>query len=102
MVSGPEEPGTYTASITKSGATASCTVTVEEPEPPPEIYPETYTVTYDANGGAGTMPADTAEQDTPFILLECGFAPPEGKKFAGWTIGGTTVQPIVCFTRIRV
>lgn len=98
MVSGPEEPETYTASITKSGATASCTVTVEEPEPPPE----TYTVTYDANGGTGTMHADTAEQDTPFILPECGFTPPEGKKFAGWHIGGTTVQPRVCFTRIRV
>lgn len=47
MVSGPEEPGTYIASITKSDATASCTVTVEEPEPPPvrpsrpSYYPST-------------------------------------------------------------
>ncbi|MBS5389819.1 MAG: S8 family serine peptidase [Anaerovoracaceae bacterium] len=53
-----------------------------KPEPP---YPLTYTVTFEANGGEGTMPPaeDIAGE---YVLPECGFTPPEGKIFAGWAL----------------
>lgn len=66
-------------------------MTVEEPEKPPE----TYVISYDANGGTGTMSVDTSEQDMPFILPECGFTPPEKKVFDAWAIGGADSEKAV-------
>ena len=42
------------------------------------------TVTYEPNGGTGTMPDATAFEGQPFTLPACGFTPPAGKAFAGW------------------
>ena len=60
---------------------------VREVEPP---EPETYTITYNSNGGTGTMAAGTAIKDVPFVLPACGFMAPEGKVFDTWHIGGTS------------
>ena len=50
---------------------------------------QTYAIIYDANGGAGTMPASTAIENIAFMLPSCGFIAPEGKVFDTWFIGGT-------------
>lgn len=55
--------------------------------------PETYTITYDANGGSGDMPAGTpttATHGEAFTLPECGFTAPTGKEFDCWAIGTET------------
>ena len=49
--------------------------------------PETYKITYDANGGSGDMPEATATRDVPFELPNCGFTAPAGKEFDCWAIG---------------
>lgn len=43
-----------------------------------------YTVSFDANGGDGTM-ADETEQYGGFILPECGFTAPTDKVFKAWS-----------------
>ncbi len=49
---------------------------------------KTYTVTYDSNGGSGSMENGTATSDTEFTLPSCGFTPPSGKQFKAWEIDG--------------
>ena len=44
-----------------------------------------YTVTYDKNGGSGSMASFTTQGDT-FTLPDCGFTPPAGKQFAYWIV----------------
>ena len=58
----------------------------------------TYTITFDANGGTGTMTAVTGVSGT-YTLPDCGFAAPADKQFKGWatsadgtTIPGTTID----------
>ncbi len=47
----------------------------------------TYTVTFDANGGSGTMtPATGVSGD--YVLPVCGFTAPNGKQFKAWSVGG--------------
>lgn len=46
----------------------------------------TYTVSFDANGGTGTMANVTTA--SPYTLPTCGFTAPEGKEFEGWKIDG--------------
>ena len=48
----------------------------------------TYTVSFDAHGGSGTM------EDVPVVygeytLPECTFTPPAGKQFKAWSVGGS-------------
>ena len=43
-----------------------------------------YTVTFDANGGTGSMDAVTVASGESYALPECGFTAPEGKQFKGW------------------
>ena len=50
--------------------------------------PITYTVTYHANGGSGTMANETFEAGTKLFLPECTFTPPGGKVFKCWSIDG--------------
>ncbi len=56
---------------------------IETPEPP---APTTYTVTYDVNGGTGTM----TDANSPYLsgstvtVLANGFTAPSGMQFAGW------------------
>ena len=49
----------------------------------------TYTVTYDANGGSGTMASENLTVNdsgfaTTYIFPECGFTAPDGKEFDKW------------------
>lgn len=47
--------------------------------------PNTYTVTYSANGASGTAPADTpATYDTDFVLPDQGTLAKTGHTFVGW------------------
>ena len=52
-----------------------------------DLPPVTYTVTYDSNGGGGTMPAGAVAAGESFTLPACTFTPPIGKQFDRWTIG---------------
>jgi len=47
----------------------------------------TYTVTYDANGGTGSM-ADATGVSGEYTLLANGFTAPDGKQFKAWSVGG--------------
>ncbi len=51
---------------------------------------KTYTITFHANEGSGSMPNDTATHGEAFTLPECGFTAPTGKEFDGWAIGSAT------------
>lgn len=48
----------------------------------------TFTVSFGANGGTGTM-ADVPNIAGSYLLPANGFTAPEGKYFAGWKVGGT-------------
>ena len=51
------------------------------------------TITFDPNGGTGTMPPMKVKSGEEFELPECTFTPPEGKEFAGWLAVDGTVFP---------
>lgn len=52
------------------------------PEPEPVVK---YTVSYDANGGSGTIePVEVNAGDSITVDDGSGLTPPEGKEFAGW------------------
>ena len=46
-------------------------------------------VTYDANGGSGTMTGKTLDKGSKYALAANGFTAPENKEFQGWKIGDT-------------
>ena len=48
---------------------------------------ESFTVTFDANGGSGVMEPEKVYVGESFILPACGFIAPSGKTFAGWDKG---------------
>ena len=47
----------------------------------------TYTVSFNANGGTGTM-ADVTDISGEFTLPANGFTAPDGKQFKAWSVGG--------------
>lgn len=47
-------------------------------------------VSFDANGGNGTMKDGGVEKDTQYTLPECTFTAPDGKAFDKWQIGDDT------------
>jgi hypothetical protein len=49
----------------------------------------TYAVTYNNNGGAGTMAAETAADGVGFSLPACSFTPPASMVFGKWAVGST-------------
>ena len=51
------------------------------------------TITFDPNGGTGTMQPMKVKSGENFTLPECTFTPPEGKEFAGWLAVDGTVFP---------
>lgn len=53
-----------------------------------------YTVTFDAGGGSGSMEAVTLNgtQAAAYQLPACGFTPPEGQLFKGWQINSTILE----------
>lgn len=48
---------------------------------------DTYSVTYDGNGGSESMTGETAAAGVAFRLPVCTFTPPEGKTFDKWAVG---------------
>ena len=47
------------------------------------------TISFDPNGGTGTMQPMRVKAEVGYALPECTFTPPEGKEFAGWlTVNG--------------
>ena len=48
----------------------------------------TYTVSFNANGGTGTM-ADVTDISGEYTLPENGFTAPAGKQFKAWSVGGS-------------
>ena len=53
--------------------------------------PVQVTVTYDANGGSGTMDSATVDKGSNYTILDNGFEAPENKEFDHWEIDGKTV-----------
>ncbi len=51
------------------------------------------TITFDPNGGTGTMQSMKVKSGENFTLPECTFTPPEGKEFAGWLAVNGNVYP---------
>ena len=47
------------------------------------------TITFDKNGGTGTMANVTKNKGELFTLPACGFTPPAGKEFKAWQVDGT-------------
>ena len=55
--------------------------------------PTTYTVTFDANGGSGSMSPRKVADDGEFTLPACKFTPPPDLEFDGWLVNGAVYQP---------
>ena len=55
---------------------------------------DTVKVTFDANGGTGSMSDIKAVRGSEVILPPCSFTPPEGYKFSKWKVGGTEYDPV--------
>lgn len=49
------------------------------------VRTEVYTITFDANGGAGTM-ADATNVSGEYTLPNCDFIAPNGKQFKAWSV----------------
>ena len=52
------------------------------------------TISFDPNGGTGTMQPMKVKSGENFTLPECTFTPPEGKEFAGWLAENGKVYPV--------
>ena len=58
-----------------------------------EVPAKYVTISFDPNGGTGTMKPMRVKADDGYTLPECTFTPPEGKEFAGWLAKNGTVYP---------
>ena len=47
------------------------------------------TITFNGNGGSGSMDSVTVKAGTNYTLPECGFTAPADQEFKAWQIGGT-------------
>ncbi len=50
--------------------------------------PTEFIVTFDGNGGTGSMEPATVEEGSRYVLPACGFTAPDGQEFKAWEIGG--------------
>ena len=71
----------------KITVTANTTVTAVWENVPPQ-QPTTYTVSFAANGGTGTMTAATVESGAEYTLPACTFTAPAGQQFKAWSVDG--------------
>lgn len=55
----------------------------------------TYKITYDNNGGSGSMTGGTAAAGVAFPLPESTFNPPAGKAFSKWAVDRTEGTPVL-------
>ena len=55
--------------------------------------PTEFIVTFDANGGTGSMEPVTVEEGSRYPLPACGFIPPVNMQFSGWALsaGGSVI-----------
>ena len=58
-------------------------------------------ITFDANGGTGTMDGSSVEPGTEYELPACGFTAPKGQVFDGWLVGDS-VEAVEVGTKITV
>ena len=58
-----------------------------------EVPAKYITISFDPNGGTGTMKPMRVKAGVGYTLPECTFTPPEGKEFAGWLAENGTVSP---------
>ena len=58
-----------------------------------EVPAKYITISFDPNGGTGTMKPMRVKAGVGYTLPECTFTPPEGKEFAGWLAANGTVYP---------
>ena len=58
-----------------------------------EVPAKYITISFDPNGGTGTMKPMRVKADENYTLPECTFTPPEGKEFAGWLAVNGKVYP---------
>ena len=56
--------------------------------------PTEYMVSYNDNGGSGSMIGDVVEDGEEFTLEPCEFEAPDGKQFAGWAVGSVDATPL--------
>lgn len=52
-----------------------------------------YNVSFEANGGTGTMAPRSIEENRRYQLPECDFGAPDGKEFAKWVVAGEEYDP---------
>lgn len=80
-----------TISYTEGGVTKTAAQTIavrQASRPTGEGNVSACMVSYDANGGTGTMASSQVIAGTRIELPECGFTAPEGKGFKAWEING--------------
>ena len=58
-----------------------------------EVPAKYITISFDPNGGTGTMKPMRVKAGENYTLPECTFTPPEGREFAGWLAVNGTVYP---------
>ena len=58
-----------------------------------EVPAKYITISFDPNGGTGTMQPMKVKSGENFTLPECTFTPPAGKEFAGWLAVNGKVHP---------
>ena len=57
-----------------------------------ELPPTLCVVSFDANGGTGTMETVEVVKGSQYLIPACTFTAPEGKEFDGWLIGSVKYQ----------
>ena len=82
------------------GATWTFTVTAEDGASQKytlRVSVAMYTVTFDANGGSGSMPPVEAPKGS-YTLPACAFTAPDGQRFRAWRTGGAEYKAGDCVT----
>ena len=51
-----------------------------------------YTITFDKNGGTGSMASETIDEGETYTLPANGFTAPSGKVFKAWQVGSNTTE----------
>lgn len=56
------------------------------------VWEKIYTITFEANGGAGIMPSESVVNKSAYTLPNNSFTAPEGYNFIGWSVNGGDTQ----------
>lgn len=103
ILAGGTYHGTVTNNVQINGGTFSGAITGTGTIVPVAVK---LSVSFDPNGGSGTMGPVTVDYGATYLFPENGFTAPEGKRFAHWAIdsldGDTTAVPGGGLTILRV